>query len=206
MDGMSKSVIVVGTGGYALELVYLLKSACISVKGCIGPKNKLSEIWLGPDDELGCFTDDYLFVVAIGDVQKRSEISKKILSLGGEFFSFIHENSFVAENAQIGAGCVIYPGAIIHSNTLLGAGVLVNSGATIGHETQIGNFSNISPGVSIGGNCTIGNFVHVGIGSTIIEKVFVSDLVTIGAGAAVISNIEHTNATYIGVPANSLNR
>ena len=78
MEGMTKSVIVVGTGGYALELVSLLKSACISVKGCIGPKNKLSEIWLGPDDELGYFTNDYLFVVAIGDVQKRSEIVPKI--------------------------------------------------------------------------------------------------------------------------------
>lgn len=201
MEDLMKSVIVVGTGGFAIELIPILQNAGVRIEGCIGPRNRLTDIWLGEENQIVKYIKSCSFLVAIGDANKRAKVIEKLISLNAKLLTFIAEKSYVAESVKVGVGTLIYPGACVHAQVSLGVGVLVNSGVSIGHETTIGDFTNISPGAAIGGNCSIGKGVHVGIGSSIIEKICVADGVMIGAGASVIRTIQDNSSMYAGVPA-----
>ena len=87
--------------------------------------------------------------------------------LANSGWSGIHASAVVHETAQIGAGTVIEPNAVIGMNVRIGknsrvmAGVVIENGAVIGDETVI------HPKVVIGYGCQIGSQVVIGSGTVI---------------------------------------
>jgi len=197
-----KPLVLLGTGGYAIELSGLLIDDGWLVKGFIGPKpvRELPGSWLGQDTILEEIVEEVGILIAIGDPEIREKMAKWLEGKDWQQESFIHSKSFVSQQVKISEGCVIYPNSTIHSKVTLGRGVLINSNSTIGHETNIGDFSNIGPGVSIGGCCKFGKKTYVGIGATTIENLTIVDEVLIGAGATLVSDIA-VSGVYIGTPA-----
>jgi len=202
-----ESIIIIGTGGFAIELAGLLKSAGIEIIGFIGPKSikKLPEKWLGEDDIIETLNSNSKILIAIGNPNIRSKLSDKIKLKKLQQKTFIYPNSYVSPEASIATGSIIYPNVTVHSGVVIEKNVLINSNVTIGHETKIGKFTNIGPGASIGGCCDIGNEVFIGIGASTIENIKITDQVIIGAGATVIDNIKSA-CTYVGVPAKKIEK
>ena len=153
------SIVIIGTGGFALELAGLLSSVGINLQGFIGPKpsRKLPALWLGNDECLDKLPEVSVVLIAVGSPKIRSKLDQKIRNKKIKQYTFVH--------------------------------VLVNSNSSIGHETIVGEFSNIGPGSSIGGCCKIGREAYIGIGVSIIEKITIGKDVLIGAGATVVANI-----------------
>ena len=199
------NMIIIGTGGFAIELAGLLSGLDIGLTGFIGPKrtNKLPAEWLGEDKVIETLDSNSNILIAIGDPQIRSKVADKIRKKKLQQQTFIYPDSYISPEASIAAGSIIYPNVTIHAGVVLGKNVLINSNATIGHHTKVGEFSNIGPGASIGGCCNIGNKSYIGIGVSIIENIDILDHVVIGAGASVIANID-LNGTYVGVPAKKI--
>ena len=199
------SYIIIGTGGFAIELASLIKDLGLTLQGFVGPENTtaMEGQWLGDDDCLVDIDQKENLIIAIGDPSKRQEIANKIGKINLSLSTFIHSNSYISRSSSIGIGTMIYPNSSIHASVKLGEGVLINSNVTIGHETTIDSFVNVGPGASIGGRCKLGKRVYIGIGSSIIENISIIDDAYIGAGAVINKDITE-KGTYVGVPAKKI--
>ena len=202
-----ESMIIIGTGGFAIELAGLLKSIGIELTGFVGPKStkRLPGNWLGEDDILERLDSNSKILIAVGNPNIRSELADKIKLQKLQQQTFIYPDSYISPEASIATGTIIYPNVTIHSGVVLEENVLINSNVTVGHETKIGKITNIGPGASIGGCCDIGDEVFIGIGVSTIENIKITDQVIIGAGATVIDNIKSAG-TYVGVPAKKIEK
>ena len=196
------AVVILGTGGFAVELGGLLLAEGRRLIGFVGdsPKRSLPAEWLGTDDIIGALPNSLSVLVAIGNPQIRRQVSQKLNQHDIQLGIFKHSKAYVSNDVQLKAGCVIYPHATVHTGVSLQKGVLINSNATVGHETHIGAYTSIGPGVSIGGRCIFGEEIYVGIGASSIERIKIVAKTVLGAGAVVVSNIEEPG-TYIGIPA-----
>ena len=193
--------IIVGTGGFALELFDLLSDCGNVVTGFIGPRSErnLPVQWIGDDSELERLEPTTVYV-AIGDPQTRCRVSARVRSEGHALRSFVHPNAWVASSATLADGVLIYPNSTVHAGSALSSGVVVISNASVGHETRLGAYCNVGPGVSLGGCGVIGECSYFGIGSSTLENLHVIAGVTIGAGATVVRSIDEPGC-YVGTPA-----
>lgn len=198
-------VIIMGTGGFALELGELVLSTGRSVAGFVGPAADcpLPAPWLGEDSALAAAPPAAEILVAAGNPALRQRLSQSARALGRTIATFVHPAAWVAASARIGAGSMVYPNSTVHAGVSLGEGVLVNSNASIGHETQIGAFCNLGPGCALGGRSRLGERVFVGIGACLLERLEVAADCVIGAGAAVTRPLPHAGR-WVGVPARCL--
>ena len=198
--------LIVGTGGFATELIDVLRGDGHSIGGVVGPrpvKVVMSAQWLGDDEVLAHQPSGSLCYVAVGDPKTRQRLSALALDQGLVLVSFVHSTAWVAASAQIGPGVCVYPHATVHANVVLARGVVVNSNASVGHETSIGEFSNLGPGVSVGGCCRIEALTYLGIGATTLDNVTICGGTVVGAGATVVCDLELPGC-YVGTPARAL--
>ncbi len=202
-----ESVIILGTGGFAIELFGLLSSANIEVTGFIGPEpiRNLPAKLLGGDEYIELLDSNSNILIAVGNPKTRSRLAEKLRQYKIKQRSFISPESYISPETSISEGTIIYPNTTVHAGVVIEKNVLINSNTTIGHETTVGNFSNVGPGVSVGGCCKIGEKVYIGIGVSIIENITIIDNVIIGGGATVISDIKSAG-TYIGLPAKKIEK
>lgn len=204
---MNTRTVILGAGGFGRELFALLRGSAYEVIGFIDPgpadPEKLPAQVLGGDDALAStFREgaaDTAFV-AVGDAAARARLFAAAASLGYSLPFFAHRTAFVPEEAEIGAGTVIYPGAVLMPGCRLGRGVLVNSGATLGHDVTARDFATFAPGAHAAGFVRVGEGTLVGIGASVRERVSIGEWSVIGAGAAVIRDIP-SNSVAVGVPA-----
>lgn len=197
-------VIILGASGFAVELAALVRAAGGIVAGFIAPKAAdLPAPYLGGDEVLGRAVPRADVLVAVGDPATRARLCDLAQARGRKLATFVSPQAFVANDAILEAGVMVYPNATVHARVRLGRGVLVNSGASVGHETSIGEFSNVGPGVSLGGRGNIGARVYLGIGCSMLEELTIASSAIVGAGAAVIRDIA-VAGTYVGVPARKL--
>jgi len=199
------TTLILGTGGFAIELCALVRAAGGDVAGFIGPQrvDDLPAAYLGEDSILESAVPDASILVAVGEPGMRERLSGMVRAKGRRLATFISPNAFVADDATVGEGAMIYPNATVHARVRLEAGVLINSNASVGHETSIGAFANVGPGVSVGGRCVIGAASYLGIGCSVLEQLTIVPGTAIGAGAVVIRDIVLAG-TYAGVPAKLL--
>ncbi|HEU4551134.1 MAG TPA: NeuD/PglB/VioB family sugar acetyltransferase [Rhizomicrobium sp.] len=199
---MTAPVLILGTSGFAVELHALLQSAGRSVLGFVGPSGEtvLPAAHLGDDAALDRIDAQVEVLVAVGAAAVRRRLMEMILKKGRKPATFVSPGAYVADNAELSAGVIIYPNATVHAAARLGKGVLVNSNASVGHETRIGDYGTVGPGAAIGGRCEIGAEAYLGIGCSIIESLRIAHGAVVGAGAVVVRSIESAG-TYVGVPA-----
>lgn len=198
-------VVVIGTGGFAIEFGAVATDAGWRVAGYVGPRPErlLPAAWLGDDDSLAAAAPGIPCLVAIGDPAIRRRLAEKIEAVGRTLGTFLHPRAWIAADVSIAPGVIVYPNATVHAGVVLGKGTFVNSNATIGHETAIGAFATIGPGVALGGRMRIGTESYFGIGSTAIENLTIAAGAVIGAGAALARDLPRAG-TYVGVPAHPI--
>ena len=197
---MDRAAVVLGTGGFALELAGILDRQIL--RGFVGPQSDrhLPAPHLGGDEVLAEVAKDADVFIAVGKPSLREKLAHTVIGLGLAWKGFVHPAAWVSTRASVGRGVIVYPNSTVHAGTVLGDGVLVNSNVSVGHETRIGAFSNLNPGASLGGCLNIGARTYIGIGAAVIENLTIADDVVVGAGATVVRHLTDAG-TYAGVPA-----
>ena len=197
-----REVVILGTGGFALELAGMLPETGYHLLGFIGPESghRLPGDRLGGDEVLATTPEDSLVLVAVGDPRLRRRLFSIVEQARRVPAGFRHDRAWVSPEATIHPSVIIYPHATVHAGVTLGRGSVVNSNATIGHETSVGDFCTIGPAVALGGHMSIGEGSYLGIGACAIENLTIAAHSVVGGGAAVVSNLTEA-ATYVGVPA-----
>jgi sugar O-acyltransferase (sialic acid O-acetyltransferase NeuD family) len=200
---MTTSISILGAGGHAAVVISTL-SACgfrvgdvydddesligTSVLGVpiVGTIKGLPAEFSGPA------------LIAVGSNKVRCDLAKRFPHC--EWVSAVHPRACVHESVALGAGSVVFAGAVIQPRARVGDHVIVNTGATVDHDCRLGDFAHLAPGCHLAGEVTLGPGVFMGIGSAAVQRRRIGEWTTVGAGGVVIDDLP-AGITAIGVPA-----
>jgi len=199
----TKPVYVLGAGGHAKVVVSTLQAAGYRVAAVYDDDpHKWGQCVLdvpivgaiAPE----CVPAGQPVVLAIGNNATRKVVAARFTNV--QWISVQHPNADVHPSVKLGAGTVVFSGAVVQPGAVVGRHCIINTGATVDHDCVIGDYAHIAPGVHLAGEVKVGEGAFLGIGSVAIVGVVIGAWATIGAGAVVIADIP-PGATAVGVPA-----
>lgn len=138
-----------------------------------------------------------LAIIAIGDNAVRSRLAD---SARCDIISLVHPSAHVDDSVVIGAGCVVFAGAVVQPATTLGAYTIVNTSSSVDHDCTLGRAVHVGPGAHLCGGVRVGDRTLLGVGAMVIPCMEIGADVIVGAGAAVVRNVP-SSAIALGVPA-----
>jgi sugar O-acyltransferase (sialic acid O-acetyltransferase NeuD family) len=145
------------------------------------------------------------FLLTMGDIKIRVEVSEKLREKGGCVPALIHPAAIISRFAQIADGVCISAFSYIQADTCIGKDTIILSGVNVSHNNVIGKGCFIAGGATIGAFTTIGDFVFVGQGVlTVSAKVKnIGDNAYISAGSLVTKSV-NADDIILGRPAKSI--
>lgn len=191
---MSKEIYALGVGHNTPVLLDLAIGCGYNIIGLYHYNNeRTGEIDHG-FEILGSFDDLWQssslkgkrFLLTMGDLDIREELSEKILSMGGELPSLIHPSAVISTFAKVSnIGVYIFPFVFVQSDSVVGDNTVILSHVNISHNTTISK------------NCFIAGSAVVGAYTEVEEHVF------IGQGALTISGKSNIigHHSYVGAGA-----
>lgn len=202
-----RNVLIIGAGGHgkvvADTLIAMDGATQIAFLDDRFPGLSQVSYWpvVGRADQIECYRDQFAeVVVAIGHSETRLDYAQRALASGYQLPVVVHPFSYVSPSAVLGAGTVVFAGAVVQSDVKLGMACIINSGATVDHDSYLGTGVHVSPGANVGGGVEIADCTWIGIGASVREYIKIGSHVIVGAGASVVSEVED-EAVVIGVPA-----
>lgn len=106
------------------------------------------------------------FLLTMGDNTVRTDLSDRIISLGGNVPTMIHPTAVISHYAKISdVGVYISPYTYVQADSSIGSNTVVLSHVNISHTTHIGNSCFIAGGATIGAYTEMEDFVFVGQGA-----------------------------------------
>jgi len=212
----SKRIAVVGAGGFARELAWLISDIAhdqslqerpetMEVAGFL--VSDPTKVNVRDSDILGDFSwleknHVYGLAMGIGSPEVRLRLSQELKRRFPRipWPVLVHPSVKYHESCQFQEGVTICAGTIATVNVTIGEFALVNLSCTIGHEATIGAGSVVNPITAISGGVTIGKGVLVGTHVAILQYISIGDHAVIGSGAMVNKDVA-PNTTVMGVPA-----
>lgn len=143
------------------------------------------------------------FLLTMGDIQIRKEISRRLLEKGGVIPTIIHPTAIISHFAQISAhGVLINALSHIQANTIIEDNVTILSEVIVSHNNVIGANSFLSGKSFVGAYTHVGKEVFWGQGALSISgKVsHVGDGAYIGAASLLTKEVPE-KAVVCGQPA-----
>ena len=200
------SVVIIGAGGHAREVLDILRARGDDADGFIvefGFGNSGTAIhnlpilggleWL--DRRL-----DVTAVCAVGAPELRRRLVNEASRYGTTFSNAIHPSLNLTPWVEMGVGVVIAGGSTLTNEIVLGDHVHINVGCTVSHDSNLGDFATLSPGVHLAGGVTLEEGAFLGVGAVVLPRVTVGAWSVVGAGAVVTHDVAPA-ATVVGVPA-----
>ena len=159
---------------------------------------------------LGSFEDLYKrdlrgmnFLLTMGDMRIRKQVSDNLTAVGGGIPSIIHPSARVSRFARIAEqGVIIGDGVELQSDVLVGDNVIIRSDVTVCHNTTINPNVFVGPKALVGAYITLEEYVYIGQGSILVsgKAESIGENSLIGAGALVTKPIPE-NVIAVGSPA-----
>ena len=119
----------------------------------------------------------------------RRELFGRFAALGYAFPVISHASAVIASDVSPGEGAQVMAGAIIQPGALIGRNVLVNTRAVVEHDCQIGDHSHIAPGAVLCGGVSVGEGTHVGAGAVVLGGISLGVGSVVAAGAVVAKDV-----------------
>jgi sugar O-acyltransferase (sialic acid O-acetyltransferase NeuD family) len=204
-------VYIVGAGGFAKEVFWLLRTIYgqkLNFKGYIDKNGEISTENNIVDEDHFLLNnkpaDDIILFLGLGNPQKSKSIINKYAEFS--FPNAIHPN-FQADHSRIemGRGNIITAGVVFTTDINIIDFNILNLNTTVGHDVKIGSFNVINPGANISGSVVIGENNLIGTNATILQGVKIGNNSVLGAGSLANKDIED-NQIMVGVPAKPIKR
>jgi sugar O-acyltransferase (sialic acid O-acetyltransferase NeuD family) len=215
---MSRSVqrlVIVGAGGFARELAWLVREInrakanfefvgyVVSDLGRVCERDSRAQIlgdyeWV--EEHVG---EIDALAIGIGTPSARKTVASSLEARFPqlEWPSLIHPTArFDCSSAQIGRGAILCAGVIGTVNVTIEPFAMVNLACTIAHETRVGAYAVVNPTANISGGVELGEEVLVGTGAQILQYVRVGERATVGAGCVVMRDVA-PGETVVAMPA-----
>jgi UDP-perosamine 4-acetyltransferase len=197
-------LIFYGAGGHARVAIEGARAAGLSPTLVIDDAPKASNLLGVPVQATSSINWEKLrpfrFIIAIGDNATRAHLFAELKNRGGEPQTIIHPFTSISSSAKIGAGTVIFAGAVVNADSEIGENSILNTSCSVDHDGKIAAHVHLCPGVRLAGNVTIGERTMLGTGAMCIPGINIGHDVLIGAGSVVVRNIP-ANSRALGHPA-----
>jgi len=208
-----KNIVIVGSGGFAKEVAFLIEDINRKEKEWIflgfidekvGENNGKYKI-LNDDKWLENIDENIHVVFGIGNPELVRKLVNKFKDNPKiEFPNLIHPNVIGDwERISIREGNIICAGNILTTDIKIGSFNIFNLDCTVGHDTIIDNFNVINPSVNVSGGVRLKEEILLGTGAQILQYKSVTDKVIVGAGAVVTKDITQSGV-YVGSPAKKI--
>lgn len=202
-------MIVLGAGGFAIELIDILindykftkenlfffdeidqaKNSLFGFK-ILHSLSEVEKVFSNVSNE---------FCIGVGFPKARYDLFNRFKQIGGKPTTIISSNSIVGSfDVKINDGSCLMHNSTISNGSTIGAGTLINADVLIGHNVTIGSFCDVAPGVKLTGYCQIGNYVSIGTGAVVLPKVKIGKNSNISAGSVVANDVPE-NSLVVGV-------
>lgn len=194
---------VLGAGGHAKVVVSTARAAGLEV----------AEVWdddprrwggelhgvpvRGPIAELPD-REETLAVIAIGANAARRRVADSLKEV--TWATLIHPFTWVDPAAELGAGTVIFAGAVVQPDVRAGHHVIVNTAASIDHDCMLEDFVHVACGAHLAGGVTVGSGTLLGAGSSVMPGIRVGRWSILGAGGTAVRDLTD-GCVAVGVPA-----
>lgn len=208
-----KNLIIIGAGGFGREIYHLAISTAeynseYVIKGYIDdnilaldrfdnyPKiiSTIKDYTIEPDD---------VFICAIGNMDQKSNIVKKMVTQGAEFINLIHPSARIYSNTELGKGIIICDNSTISCDCKISDFVSIHPSVCVGHDVTIGKYSSLYSFAFIAGNVTINDSVNVFPRASILPNITIGERSSIGSCSLVIKNVQ-AGVSVFGIPAKTI--
>jgi sugar O-acyltransferase (sialic acid O-acetyltransferase NeuD family) len=191
---------VFGSGGHARVIASIIRDRYASVDlltehaevGLLSQADFFERL-----DELRDHVDVF---IGVGDNTARTQIFNDLSARGVRPANCVADSAHVAADAELGAGVVICPGAVVMTRAVLGDNVIVNTLSSVDHDCVVGDHSQIAPGVTFGGTTTLGESCFIGLKSATLPGVTIGDRSIVMAASLVTKDVP-PDVMVGGVPA-----
>ena len=202
---MNNTLVIIGAGGHGRVVAECAETIgnyqqILFLDDCFGER-KNNAHWPIVDKVAGWvnYVNTPEFIVAFGDNTLRVAMQNQLELAGVNVISLIHPQAVVSKYTTIGAGTVVFAGAVINIGTTVGKTCIINTSASIDHDCTLAQGVHISPNVSLAGGVNVGAGSWLGIGSIVIQYLSIAEHCQIGAGGVVIKNLDKAGV-YVGNP------
>lgn len=205
-----KTIYLLGIGHNTPVFIDLAESCGYTIMGLYHYTDGITGEELHGFKVLGTFEDLFRskdlsgrhFLLTMGDNIIRTNIAKRIRSVGGNIPSIIHPTAVISRFAEIAYGVLISPFSYIQAYSAIARDTTILSGVNISHNCKIGEGCFIAGGATIGAYTTVGDHVFVGQGVLTISKKVeqIGNNAYIGAGSLVTKSVS-PYTTVVGRPA-----
>jgi sugar O-acyltransferase (sialic acid O-acetyltransferase NeuD family) len=120
----------------------------------------------------------------------RAEKCDELRAAGYSLTSFVHSNTSLACDPQIGYNCFILEDSTIQPFVRIGNNVTIWSGSHIGHHARIDDNTFVTSHVVISGGVNIGKNCFLGVNATLRDHITIGDFTVVGAGALLLESSE----------------
>lgn len=205
---MSDRLLVVGAGGHGREALAVARAAnrwtavalvddaleniAVQDEGLGDPT-----LVVGTTDVLISAGDDH--VIAIGDPAVRRRVAGRIGD-AAPAVTLTDPSAWIGHDVTLGAGAMLYPGAVCTTNVRIGVHTHLNCGVIVSHDCRVGDFVSLSPGVKLNGAVTVHDGAFLGTGAIVLPGRTVGQGAVVAAGAVVVDDVA-PETTVLGVPA-----
>jgi sugar O-acyltransferase (sialic acid O-acetyltransferase NeuD family) len=119
----------------------------------------------------------------------RRALFDRFAAAGYSFPVIAHASAVIASDAALGDGAQIMAGAVVQPAAIVGRNVLVNSRAVVEHDCRISDHAHVAPGAILCGGVSVGEGAHVGAGAVVLVGVNVGAGAVVAAGAVIARNV-----------------
>jgi acetyltransferase EpsM len=202
-----KDLIILGTGPHAQEMADIVAQ----INQARPTWNLLGALAAPAQADLVGRTVDNLAVLGTSADLSRYPQACFVAEFGSDsstcppqqLVSLVAPSAFIARNARIGAGCVIYPGCFVGHHAWLGDRVFCLSSATINHDDHLEDNVTLCSHVSLAGHVYVEAGSYLGQACTVKQFVHIGRDTLIGMGSVVLMDVP-PNAVMVGNPAHKL--
>src|SRR5262245_12701386 len=143
------------------------------------------------------------FVVSVATYRRpttRRDVVAKVKLPRERYATLVHPSAFVAPEARIGAGVLMFQSVLVASNTVIGDHTLIGPFCLVSHDVQVADAATLGPGVSMCGGSRLGAAAYLGARSVVKDGVAIGDAAVVGVGSIVIRDVA-AGAQVFGNPA-----
>lgn len=208
-----REITVLGIGGASFSRIDLAKTCGYSIGGLYHYNDERTGQIVHGHAILGSFDDLFstdirgkYFLLTMGDMKVRQQLTQRITAAGGIVPTLIHPSAQVSEFSEISpCGVIIESQAIVQSDCIISEGTFICSQAMLCHQVTTEPYVFIAPKALLGARLCVGEYSLIGQNATVISsKVHeIGRYATIGAGAVVTQPVAE-RMTVVGNPAREL--